>query len=263
MAGVVAVVVLALLPHLAVALTSVQHRWTGTVLPSEYTARWYREVFTHPISAVSIRNSLFLSLSSSMLDVILGVGLAVVLVRRRFPGAAVLDGLAMMPLAVPGLVLAFGYVACYTGAPVLDPRANPVALLIIAYAVRRLPFMLRSVAAGLQQTNVALEEASLNLGATPAQTLARVTVPLVLANIIAGAVLTFSFAMLEVSDSLILAFNPRYYPITKAIYTLNNRLADGPFIASAMGVLAMVLLAATLLGAGALMGRRLGEIFRA
>ena len=262
-AAIMAVVGVALLPHVGVVLTAIQSRWTGTVLPSAYTGRWFGAVFTHNISAPSIRNSLFLSLSSSLMDVILGVGLAVILVRKRFRGSGILDALAMMPLALPGLVLAFGYVACYTGVPGLSPRENPIPLLIIAYAVRRLPFMLRSVVAGLQQTSESLEEASLNLGATPGQTLGRITVPLIMANIIAGAILTFSFAMLEVSDSLILAFSPRYFPITKAIYSLNNRIADGPFIASAMGILAMALLTVTLLTAGALMGKKMGEIFRA
>jgi iron(III) transport system permease protein len=169
----------------------------------------------------------------------------------------------MVPLAIPGLVLAFGYVTCFGHVPWLNPRVNPMPLLIAAYAVRRLPFMLRSASAGLQQTGSGLEEAAQNLGATPWRTICSITIPLLAANMVAGAVLVFSFAMLEVSDSLVLAFNPRFYPITKAIYSLNNRLADGPFIASAMGVLAMGLLAGTLLFAGMSLGKRLGEIFRA
>jgi len=59
---------------------------------------------------------------------------------------------------------------------------------------------------------------------------------LIAANLIAGAILAFSFSMLEVSDSLILAQKEQHYPITKAIYALFDRLGDGPYIASAMGV---------------------------
>ena len=74
--------------------------------------------------------------------------------------------------------------------------------------------------------------------------------------------LTFTFAMLEVSDSLMLAFQQQYYPLTKAIYQLQALPTEGDFIASAMGVMAMLLLTATLLTAGALLGKRMGQLFR-
>ena len=76
------------------------------------------------------------------------------------------------------------------------------------------------------------------------------------------ALLAFSFAMLEVSDSLILAQREADYPITKAIYVLYQRLGDGQYLASAMGVWAMMLLAATLIGSSLLMGKKMGAIFR-
>ena len=139
---------------------------------------------------------------------------------------------------------------------------NPTILLIIAYAVRRLPYMVRSASAGLQQTSEVLEEASLNLGASPVMTLRRIVLPLVAANVIAGSILCFSFAMLEVSDSLILASKMQYYPLTKAIYALHQVTGSGDFIASAMGVLAMLLLAGTLIAASVLLGKKMGQLFR-
>jgi iron(III) transport system permease protein len=253
---------LALIPHLGVFLTSITGRWFLTVLPSEYTLRFYREVFTHDLTLLSIRNSLLLSSLSTIIDIILGVTIAYLLARKRVPGRDVLDALAMLPLALPGLVIAFGYVAAFSATP-LDVRINPVPLLVIAYAVRRLPYMVRAAYAGFQQSSVALEEAAMNLGASPIKTLYQITFPLVFANLVAGAVLAFSFAMLEVSDSLILALKEEYYPITKAIYALLLRIADGPYIASAMGMLGLLLLAASLFIAGRFFGRRMGELFRA
>ena len=80
-----------------------------------------------------------------------------------------LDALAMLPLAVPGLVLAFGYLAMTQEGKLfsfLNPGEDPtIPLLVIAYAVRRLPYVVRSAAAGFQQTSVTLEEAAQNLGA--------------------------------------------------------------------------------------------------
>ena len=80
--------------------------------------------------------------------------------------------------------------------------------------------------------------------------------------LIAGGLLAFAFAMLVVSDSLILAQTARFYPITKAIWELTNRLGDGLYIASALGVWAMILLTLTILIANAFLGRRMGAIFR-
>jgi iron(III) transport system permease protein len=253
---------LALIPHLGVWLTSVTGRWFLSVLPSEYTMKFYKDVFSHDLALLSIKNSLLLSSLSTIIDVVLGITIAYLLARKRVPGRNVLDALAMLPLALPGLVLAFGYVAAFSATP-LDARVNPVPLLVIAYAVRRLPYMVRAAYAGFQQTSVALEEAAINLGASPMKTFYQITMPLIFANLIAGAVLSFSFAMLEVSDSLILASKEQYYPITKAIYALLGRIADGPYIASAMGMLGLLLLAGSLFIAGRFFGRRMGELFRA
>ncbi len=68
--------------------------------------------------------------------------------------------------------------------------------------------------------------------------------------------------MLEVSESLILATQNQYYPITKTIYSLSQRVGQGPYIASALGVVGMFILIACLLGAGRVLGGKLGEIFR-
>jgi iron(III) transport system permease protein len=253
---------IALIPHVGVLLTSITARWFLSVLPSEYTFKFYREVFNHDLTLLSIKNSLFLSSLSTVIDVVLGIAIAYLLTRKRVPGRGLLDAFAMLPLALPGLVMAFGYVAAFSATP-LDPRIDPVPLLVVAYAVRRLPYMVRAVYAGFQQTSVALEEAAMNLGASPVKTLYQITFPLVFANLVAGAVLSFSFAMLEVSDSLILALKQQNYPITKAIYALLGRIADGPYIASAMGMLGLLLLAVSLFVASRFFGRRMGELFRA
>jgi iron(III) transport system permease protein len=135
-------------------------------------------------------------------------------------------------------------------------------LLIIAYSIRRLPYVVRSAVAGFQQTSETLEEAAQNLGASPLRAVRKVTLPLIMANLIAGGLLAFAFAMLEVSDSLVLAQKQLYYPITKAILELFQLLGDGTFVASALGVWAMAFLATTLIGMTVLLGKKLGAIFR-
>jgi len=259
-----AVIGLALLPHLAVMVHSFAQHWFFSVLPREWTSANYAEIFGHGLTASSIRNSLFYSSLSALLDLGLGVVIAWLLTRKRIPFAGLLDALAMLPLALPGLVLAFGYVAGFDfKIPWLNPRDNPALLLVISYSVRRLPYIVRAAYAGFQQTSVTLEEASANLGASPFRTLRKITLPLVMANLIAGTILTFSFAMLEVSDGLILAMREQYFPITKMIWQLMGRIDPGaPGVACALGVVGMLLLSASLLVAGKILGQKMGQMFR-
>ena len=100
------------------------------------------------------------------------------------------------------------------------------------------------------------------MGCPPWRAILRVTIPLIAANLIAGGLLAFSFSMLEVSDSLILAQKEAYYPITKSLFELFQLLGNGRFIAAALGVWAMAFLVVTILLANTLLGRRLGALFR-
>lgn len=268
-----AVFFLAVLPHLSVVFTavSVPGAWYESIVPTSFTLDHFKAALVDELALPSIGNSIEYAAIATLIAVMVGLGCAVIIVRSDVPGKGVLDALAMLPLAVPGLVLAFGYLSISVtykrqmgdAMPAfLDVQKYPVVLLVLAYAARRLPYVVRSAVAGLQQTPRDLELAGANLGASRWTVLRRITLPLILANLVAGALLAFSFAMLEVSDSLILAQTSRFYPITKAIWELTNRLGDGLYIASALGVWAMVLLTLTILIANAFLGRRMGAIFR-
>ncbi len=259
------VTLVAVLPHIGVVLISFAQDWYQTIIPDSWTLENYEIALGHTLTVPSIANSLKYASLSALLDVVLGVCIAYVVVRTRLPGRHILDSVAMLPLAVPGVVVAFGYLAMSqegTFFEFLNPLEDPTILLVVAYAVRRLPFMVRSAAAGFQQTSEEYEEAARNLGCPPLKAVFKIPLPLISANIMAGALLCFAFAMLEVSDSLILAQQQMYYPITKAIYELFQLMGEGRFVASALGVWAMAFLALTIIGAGALMGKRFGTIFR-
>ena len=250
-----------IVPHLMVVLSACSEKWFMTVLPERFTFHYFVDGFKHPLTVLSVRNSLFLSGITTVVDILIGIAAAYLISRFKFVGRGLFDFSVMLPLALPGLILSFGYVGTFAGTH-LDPRVNPFPLLIAAYAIRRLPFMVRAVDAGLSQVHPSMEEASLNLGAGHTATLTKITLPLIASSVIAGAILVFSFAMLEVSDSLILAMKENYYPITKAIYALVNRIRDGFPLASTLGVFIMILLAASMLIAGKILGKKMGELFR-
>jgi len=255
----------AVLPHFGVILLSVSSDWYHTIFPTGLTLTHYQDALSHELTLSAIGNSLKYAGLATVLDLLLGVAIAYVNVRTTLRGRQWLDTMAMLPLAVPGLVLAFGYLAMSReGQPFswLMLGEDPVLLLVIAYAVRRLPYVVRSATAGFQQVNPALDEAAQNLGCPPLKALFKITLPLIVPNLIAGGMLAFAFAMLEVSDSMILAQQAGQFPITKAIYALTTSLGDGPLLASALGVWAMIFLAITLVGAGLLLGKKLGSLFR-
>jgi len=272
------VALLALIPHAGVALTSFSApgAWYRQVVPEALTLANYSEALGHGMTLAAIRNSLAFSSLTVVVNLILGLAVAWVVVRSTLPVRGLLDAAAMIPLAVPGLVMAFGFLAVSIRlsnlpwfharpgwAALVDVRENPTLFLVIAYAVRRLPFMVRAAVAGLQQTSVTLEEAAANLGARPLQVMRRVTAPLIAANLIAGALLAFAFSMLEVSDSLILAQKLDYYPITKTIFELFQLIGVGRHLAAALGVWAMGFLGVAIIGASVLLGRKMGALFRA
>ena len=260
------VTLLAILPHIGVVMVAFSSDWYHSILPNGWTLSHFESALGHNLTLSSIQNSLKYASLATILDLILGVAIAYVVTRTQLPGRQILDAMAMLPLAVPGLVLAFGYLAMTQEGQLfaaLNPTIDPLVILVIAYSVRRLPYVVRSAAAGFQQTSVTLEEAAHNLGCPPFKTLRKITLPLIAANLLAGGLLAFSFAMLEVSDSLILAQKQQDFPITKAIYELFQLLGEGRYIASAFGVWTMIFLAITLTGASLLLGKKLGSLFRA
>ena len=271
------VVLAALLPHIGVLLTSFSQtgQWYQSMLPRVFTTAHYEHALTHELALPAIRNSLIFSSLSVVLDIAIGLALGILIVRSKLPYAlrALIDSLSMLPLAVPGLVLAFGYLAVSLQIKawfpdwkwllsVIDVQKNPTLLLVMAYAIRRLPYVVRSTVAGLEQTPEELELAARNIGATKTQTLLRITAPLLGANLVAGALMVFAFTMLEVSDSLILVQKQSYWPITRGIFELFQRLGDGPYIASALGAWAMLLLTLILVLASSLLGKRMGALFK-
>ena len=257
---------LAALPHIALVLAAFTQRWYGTLLPEHFTLLHFENALSNKIVIPSIVNSLRYSLLAMVIAVITGTLTALACVRWKLKGGTLADLLAMLPLAVPGIVIAFGYLGMSVkydwAAKCFNPVENPLWLLAVAYAVRRLPYVVRSVSAGLEQTPEELENAARCFGAGPLKAVLKITMPLILANVLVGALFAFSFSMLEVSDSLILAQKSEFYPITRAIFDLSQILGEGPSIACAFGVWAMLFLAAALAAAGLLLGKKIGTVFK-
>ena len=210
----------------------------------------------------------FILLSSSVTLYILGkfvFGRAAAATAGKATTAA--ETRRLGPVGTLGAWLLFGGVLALALAPHVGVVLMAVSrrwvntVLPSEYTFEHLTFVVTHPATYRSILN-SLKYAGLSTGIDTAM---RITLPLIAANIIAGAVLTFAFAMLEVSDSLILAQKQAHYPITKQIYILATS-AGAPetvYQAAALGLFGMALLGGTLALAAALLGKRLGAIFRA
>ena len=235
------VLVLVLAPHMGILLMSFSKVWSFSVLPEGFTLDHYKTVFDH--SSHMISNTILYCGLAALIDVMLGTAIAYIILRTRLPGREMLDWSASAALAIPGVVLAIGYLRTFRGLelPLSDSAftATWVALMI-AYAVRRLPYALRSCMAALQQLHVSLEEAAESLGATKARTVRRVVVPLMAGGILAGFVTSFITAAVELSATIMLSASASQAPMSYGIYLYMQSIAGrGP--GAALGVIAVAL----------------------
>ena len=240
---IILVLLITLAPHFGILLMSFAKVWSFSVLPDAYTLEHYATVFTDARGMMA--NTLLYCLLAAGLDVVIGTAIAYLILRTNLPGRRWLDYMASTALAIPGLVLAIGYLRLFKGVnlPFTDtPVVSTWVLIMLAYAVRRLPYALRSCMAALQQVHVSLEEAAQSLGATRMSTIRRVMVPLMMGGMLAGFVTSFITAAVELSATILLASAQSQAPMSYGIYLYMQSIAGrGP--GAALAVLAVVVVA--------------------
>ena len=236
------VLALVLAPHVGLGLLSLATVWSFSPLPDGYTLAHYDRVLGD--SSTYIKNTLLYSGLAAAIDVAIGGAIAYLVLRTRLPGRQMLDWMAGAALAVPGVVLGIGYLRAFYGItlPGGVPMATLWIMIVLAIAIRRLPYALRAAYAALQQISVTLEEAAENLGATKARTVRRVVVPLMTGGLLAGFVTSFATAAVELSAVLMLVQNNSDAPLSYGLYVLMQTPA-GRGAGAAMGVIAVVIVA--------------------
>lgn len=243
-----AAAVLAWLPAAAAALPQATVlvasclRSRGAQITGELTLENYRLLTSR--MAGPIWNTLGFSVTAALIMLAGGLLIGYLLVRRPGLSAHLVDGLLIFAQILPGTVLGIGLLVAYGKPPLL--LSGTAAVLIIAYVVRRIAFTVRAAAAGLRQLSPTLEEASLTLGAPPARTFLRITVPLMLPAAISGALLSWVSTLTELSATIML-YTGRTATVSIQIY--NQVLTDSFGTAAALG---SVLTLLTLLSLGVL-----------
>ncbi|QVQ26780.1 ABC transporter permease [Achromobacter deleyi] len=240
---IILVLLLVLSPHIGVLLLSLASVWSYAPLPDGYTLAHYAAVFSE--SQGMIANTLLYCGLAAGIDVILGTAIAYLMLRTRLPARQWLDFLASAALAIPGIVLAIGFLRTFRGIELPGTGTlltSSWIIIMLAYSVRRLPYALRSCVAALQQIHVSLEEAAQSLGATRLATIRRVVVPLMAGGMLAGFVTSFVTAAVELSATIMLVTKDSQAPMSYGIY-LYMQSAAGRGPGAALGVLAVVAVA--------------------
>ncbi|WP_336389800.1 ABC transporter permease [Scytonema hofmannii] len=164
-----------------------------------FTLDWYNRLFNDERILSALQNSLIVAFSAVGISAILGTLMAVGLGRYRFPGKTLYRGISYLPLIIPDIAIAVATLVF------LAAFAIPLNIwtIVAAHVVFCLAYISLVVSSRLTNLDPHLEEAALDLGATPVQAFIKVLLPQLMPGIIAGCLLAF---ILSLDDFLIASF---------------------------------------------------------
>jgi putative spermidine/putrescine transport system permease protein len=168
--------------------------------PEGFSLEWYGQMFSDRQWASALANSAQVAVLTATLSVVLGTLAALALARGRFRGRTVVNGLVLAPLIVPIVIIGIGMFSLFVRWRI----SGSLVGLVLAHTALAVPFVVVSVTASLRTMDRNLELAAANLGATPRQTFQRVTLPIIVPGVIAGAIFAFITSWDEVVVSIFL-----------------------------------------------------------
>lgn len=205
--------------------------WSGSLLPDSFTTAHYERVLDRSWGAIA--NSLTLAGGALLIALFVSATVAYYTVRHR---AAGLDFLATMPLIVPGIALALALMQTFNTQPLA--LYGTALLLVIGYAIRRLPYMLRPAVGAIQAIGTDVEEAARSLGANRTTAVMTTVLPLLRPALFAGGILVFVTVLKETSLKVLIAPSG-WEPMSRDIF--DNLLRGERYPAAAMSVILLVI----------------------
>ena len=188
-----------MLPQLCIIYTSFQ-KTAGLMFVPGYSLNSYVMAFSR--MGDSIRNTFVFALISIAIIVLLAILISYVTVRRPSAATNTLDTFTMFPYIVPGSILGIALLVAFNKPPII--LASTATIIIVAFVIRRLPYTIRSSTAILHQVSPSVEEAAISLGASQMKTFFKITVPMILSGVIAGAIMSWISILTELSTSILL-----------------------------------------------------------
>ncbi len=189
-----------ILPLLALLLVSISVRWEGRFDPQALTLANYGYVFSYPISARAVWNSLKLAAAGATICMALTLLVSYAIHRGRGRARALLDFVSSLPVGFPGIVLAMGILIAY----IRTPLYSTLWILLVGYITRFMPYGQRMISSVLLSLSPELDQSSRTSGASWATTLRRITLPLLKPGMVAGWLLLFVIFLREFPISVLL-----------------------------------------------------------
>jgi iron(III) transport system permease protein len=230
---------LSIAPQVYVIYTSFK-KVNGTVFTSGYSFESYTIAFSKMGNA--IRNTIIIPLTALIFVLIIAVFIAYLVVRKKSKITAMIDTVSMVPYIIPGIVVGIALSSAFNKPPLV--LTGSMTIMVIALIIRRLPYTIRSTVATLQQIPLTVEEASLSLGASNAKTFWKITIPMMSAGIISGAILSWITMISELSSAILL-YTGKTRTLTIEVYTQVLRGNYG--VAAALATILTLLTVASLL----------------
>lgn len=162
----------------------------------------YRDLFQFPFAQKALLNSLLLSFSSATAVMLITSCIAWVTVKSKLKGRTIIDQLAFLPIAIPGIVLGVSLLVLYLTVPI--PIYGTLWILFVAYMTKYLPYGIRASSASMIQISKELEEASTASGASLLQTFSKILLPLLMPGFVAGWIYIAVISLRELSTSILL-----------------------------------------------------------
>jgi spermidine/putrescine transport system permease protein len=166
--------------------------WTG------FSLKWYKSLFSNLSILDATRNSIVIAIVSTILSIMLGTITAVGMYKYKFKGKSTLDSILFVPIVIPEIVMGIAMLAFFSQLKI----EMGLITLIFAHVTFSVSYVFLVVRARLEGFNKSLEEAAMDLGATPLQTFFKITLPNIMPGIVAGGLLAFTLSL----DDVIISF---------------------------------------------------------
>jgi iron(III) transport system permease protein len=245
-------------PQFGVVLAAVGRGWSLTPFPLHYTLEFFEAVSIETPKFI-INSFLYCGIAVA-LCLVIGVPMAWILGRTRAPGRGAMDALTTLILAIPGTAIGIAFIRAFNyPLPFIDtPLTSMWIILPLVLAVRRLPYTVRGSYSSLLLVHPSMEEAAANVGAGKLRTFRDITVPLVWKGIFVGALFSFITSIQEASATIFLTLGG-WEMMPFGIFTFY--IAGSQSQAAALGVILIVVCAASLFTVNRIAGARVGGIF--
>ena len=235
------VVAISLLPQVYLIYLSFRKtNSTGIVFQDGFSLKSYQQVFSN--MGNTIWNTIRICGIALILIIVLAILISYLVVRRRNTVNAVVDTLSMIPYIIPGSVVGISLIMAFNNKYL--PLVGTATIMVVSMCIRRIPYTIRSSVAILSQIPLSIDEAAESLGAGKIKTLVKITIPMMLNGIFAGAIMSWVTLITELSSSILL-YSFRTQTLNVAIYAMVAKGADGR--ACALSTILMVFTVISLL----------------